>query len=97
VFASQRESGDAIMIPIQDLLDRIRWDPEFGQGEFVIGYQDRVAHAIVRVPFKRIFFPPSGHFSFEAVEADGTVHTVPLHRVREVYRNGELIWQRAGH
>ena len=82
------------MIPIQDLLHRIRWDAEFGKGEFVLGYHDRVRHEIVRVPFSRIHFTPREHFAFEAVEHDGTVHTVPLHRVREVWRNGELIWHR---
>jgi uncharacterized protein (UPF0248 family) len=82
------------MIPIQDLLHRIQWDPEFAKGEFVIGYYDRVAHRIVRVPFWRVHLEKGEHFSFEAVEEDGTVHTVPFHRVREVWCNGELIWQR---
>lgn len=82
------------MIPIQDLLHRIQWDTEFAKGEFVVGYYDRVDHRIVRVPFRRMHFEHGEHFSFEAVEDDGTLHSVPLHRVREVWRNGELIWQR---
>jgi uncharacterized protein (UPF0248 family) len=82
------------MIPIQSLLDRIRWDPEFGRGEFTIGYYDRVGRRIVQVPFARIRLDAGSPFSFTAVEADGSVHEVPLHRVREVHRNGELIWQR---
>jgi uncharacterized protein (UPF0248 family) len=83
------------MIPIQDLLHRIQWDPEFGKAEFEIGYFDRVTGAIVRVPFRRVHFEKGEHFAFEAIEEDGSVHTVPLHRVREVRQNGELIWQRA--
>jgi len=82
------------MIPIHQLLHRIRWDPEFGRAEFVIGYYDRVRRCVVRVPFGRMQFGPGDHFSFTAVEADGSVHDVPLHRIREVYRDGELIWQR---
>jgi uncharacterized protein (UPF0248 family) len=31
------------VIPIQDLLHRIRWDGEFGKAQFVIGYYARVA------------------------------------------------------
>jgi uncharacterized protein (UPF0248 family) len=73
------------MIPIQDLLHRIQWDPEF----------DRVTREIVRVPFRRVHFEKGEHFAFEAIEEDGSVHSVPLHRVREVWRNGELVWQRA--
>jgi uncharacterized protein (UPF0248 family) len=84
------------MIPVQDLLHRIQWDSEFGSGEFVVGYYDRVEDRIVRVPFRRVCFEKGEHFSFEAVEDDGAVHSVPLHRVREVWRNGELIWRREG-
>jgi uncharacterized protein (UPF0248 family) len=29
------------MQPLQDLLHRIQWDPEFGRGTFAIGYEDR--------------------------------------------------------
>jgi uncharacterized protein (UPF0248 family) len=83
------------MIPIQDILHRIQWDPMF-KGDFVIGYHDRVAHCIVRVPFQRLHIEKGQHFSFEAVEDNGTVHTVPFHRVREVWRDGELIWRRDG-
>jgi uncharacterized protein (UPF0248 family) len=82
------------MIPIQQLLSRIRWDPEFGRGKFSIGYYDRIARQIIRVPLARLTFETDSHCSFEAIEADGSVHSVPYHRVREVYRDGELIWQR---
>lgn len=82
------------MIPIRTVIDRIRWDPEFGRGEFVLGYWDRVAKRIVRVPLRRVSFAPGAHFWFEAVGEDGAVHEVPLHRVREVWRDGELVWER---
>jgi hypothetical protein len=38
------------VIPIQDLLHRIRWDAEFGKAQFVIGYYDRVACFDASVP-----------------------------------------------
>ena len=82
------------MMPIQDLLNRIRWDEEFGRAMFIIGYYDRVTDSIVRVPFERIHMEEGVHFAFEAIESDGSVHSVPLHRVREVWRNGKLIWHR---
>ena len=82
------------MMPIQDLLSRIRWDPEFGRGKFIIGYYDRIDKRIIKVPLARIVFETDSPGSFEAIEADGSVHSVPYHRVREVYRDGELIWQR---
>jgi len=82
------------MEPIRDLLNRIRWDPDFGFAKFVIGYYDRVTGQIVKVPFESLGFEPGDHFSFELTTEDGVVHTIPLHRIREVYRNGELIWRR---
>jgi len=88
------QAGNVIMIPIQDLLHRIRWDPEFGSGEFVIGYYDRVEHEIIRVPFREIALPKDGPGVFELIDHEGQVHTIPLHRVRSVYKNGELIWHR---
>jgi uncharacterized protein (UPF0248 family) len=83
------------MIPIQELLSRIRWDPEFGRGKFVIGYYDRIKAQIVEVPLARIAFDAESPSLFEAIEEDGSAHSVPYHRVREVYRDGELIWRRS--
>jgi len=83
-----------MMIPIQDLLHRIQWDPAFGNGRFTIGYFDRVRHEIIRVPFQRLHLPPGEHFSFDVEDADGTMRMVPFHRVREVWRDDVLIWER---
>jgi uncharacterized protein (UPF0248 family) len=82
------------MTPIQDLLHRIQWDPQFGQGRFVVGYYDRVQGRIFRVPLQQLYFGGGNHFSFEIATGDGAVRMVPLHRVREVWRDGRLIWQR---
>lgn len=81
------------MIPIQDLLNRIRWDEHF-HGEFIVGYFDRINGEIVRVPFAVITFPPDDHFAFVIIDSEGAAHSVPYHRVREVFRDGALIWQR---
>lgn len=82
------------MIPIQDLLNRIRWDEHF-RGDFTIGYYDRINGEILRVPFDTITFPPDDHFAFVIIDDEGAAHSVPYHRVREVWRNGEVIWRRA--
>lgn len=82
------------MQPIHELLERIRWDPEFGKGEFVIGYYDRVLGQVVRVALRDVQFEPGDHFFFQALDEAGECHAVPYHRVREVYHDGRLIWQR---
>jgi uncharacterized protein (UPF0248 family) len=84
------------MIPIHELLSRIRWDPAFGEGRFEIAYLDHVGPRIVRLPLERIVMPEGERFTFDAIEDDGTVHSVPYHRVRAVWRDGELIWSRSG-
>lgn len=82
------------MIPIHHLLSRIRWDPEFGRGEFALGYCDRVIGGMVRVPFSAIIFPPGRSDVLQVHDREGIIHVIPLHRIREVYRDNELIWQR---
>lgn len=82
------------MIPIHELLARIRWDPHFGQGEFELGYLDRLEGGIVRVALGNVAFDPHDHFAVHILDADGCSHSVPYHRIREVYRDGLLIWQR---
>ena len=82
------------MIPIHDLLNRIRWDKAFGQADFVIGYYDRVAGVIIRVPLGDISFEAGDHFSFDLFDDEGVQHCIPLHRIKEVYRDGQLIWHR---
>jgi len=81
--------------PIHQVLARIRWDPEFGRGHFELAYLDRLEKRLVRVPLESVVFRPEDRFGFQAVEADGSVHSVPYHRVRELWRDGELIWSRA--
>lgn len=82
------------MIPIHELLNRLRWDTEFARGGFVLGYYDRVADGLIRVPAGRITLTPGEHFSFQVTDADGQVRDIPFHRVREVYKDGALIWHR---
>jgi uncharacterized protein (UPF0248 family) len=82
------------MIPIQDLLHRIAWDPEFGRASFEIAYLDKIAGGLVRVPFTEVQMDPGERFGFELAGTHGETRFIPYHRVREVYRDGVLIWQR---
>jgi uncharacterized protein (UPF0248 family) len=82
------------MIPIHELLNRIRWDKEFSKGRFEIGYSDHLRDETVRVSFREMLFEEGNHFSFQVVSDEGDVLTIPFHRIREVYKDGSLIWQR---
>ncbi|HET7833907.1 MAG TPA: DUF504 domain-containing protein [Gallionella sp.] len=82
------------MIPLHELLSRIHWDPEFGRDEFVLGYLDKVRHELVHVPLREVHPDPDSHFCFDLTDDTGVVHTIPYHRVKEVWKNGALIWRR---
>ena len=82
------------MIPIHELLNRIRWDKAFGEADFEIGYYDRIEDCVIRVPMREIFFEPDDHFSFDLYDDEGELHSIPLHRIRQVFRNAQLIWHR---
>jgi uncharacterized protein (UPF0248 family) len=82
------------MITIIQLLNRIRWDPEFGRGDFAIGYYDRMERRIIAVPLRELHIDPADHFAFEVLDDNGVLCSVPFHRVRQVFKNGALIWHR---
>lgn len=82
------------MLPIQALLARIRWDADFGRAHFVIGYWDRVAGEVRRVDLAGVALDADNPAFFSVVDEAGATHGVPLHRVREVWRDGSLIWRR---
>lgn len=80
--------------PIQEVLQRIRWDPVFGQGRFELGYWDRIRRQIVRVPLTQVRSDPADRFALRVMDAEGYVVEIPYHRVIAVWRDGALIWQR---
>ena len=41
------------MIPIHQLLNRIRWDHEFARGSFHLGYYDRAENRVILVPLAK--------------------------------------------
>ena len=75
-------------------MNRIRWDREFGMGRFEIGYYDRVEDRVIRVPLARIEFPEGDHFSFLIADEFEEQVAIPFHRVRKVWKNGIVIWER---
>ena len=82
------------MQPIHRLLSRVRWDEEFGKGEFELAYVERGQQELERVSLDQVKFKEGNRFSFLAFGEDEVYHDIPYHRVREVYKDGELIWKR---
>jgi len=82
------------MVPIHDVLHRIQWDRAWRASRFELGYLDRVAGTIVRVPFGEAHLEADRPAAMTLRDADGAVLTIPLHRVRQVWKDGVLIWER---
>ncbi len=82
------------MIPIHELLNRIRWDERYGAADFTIGYYDRLEGEIIRVAVGEMLFDKDDRFDFQFIDESGVLHTVPLHRIKQVFKDGQLIWER---
>jgi uncharacterized protein (UPF0248 family) len=82
------------MQPLHDLLARIRWDAEFSKGVFALGVYDRVARQELIVPFASVSFDTERPGMFRVEDEEGFFRQIPLHRVRTVYKDGVVIWQR---
>ena len=82
------------MIPIHQLLARIQHDPKFGKGAFELGYLDRFDATVHRIALGLIVFPEGNRRVFAFVDGSGRERQIPFHRIREVHRDGKLIWQR---
>ena len=90
VFTRRAES----MQPIHELLSRIRWDPNWQNSRFEIAYHDRIRDELIRVPLQELHFPRDDGFDFQLLDEEGGLHNIPLHRIKDVYRDGKRIWHR---
>ena len=81
------------MQPVRELLNQIRWDPHFS-GEFEIAFVDHTKPELERISVRDLRFDQAAKSSFELVDREGQLISVPLHRIRRLYRDGELIWSR---
>ena len=75
------------MIPIKDLLNRIKWDEKENPKDYEIVYIDRVLQQEVKVKFKKISKIEEGFMIVDEA-------SIPLHRIVKVYKKGKLIWER---
>ncbi len=94
VYNRRAKSSSIAMIPIHELLNRIRWDSEFGRGKFQLGYYDRAEDRVILVPVQEVSFPQESPDTFQLMDPEGRTHRVPFHRVREVYKDSQCIWHR---
>jgi len=84
-----------IVQPIQEVLNRIRWDPSYEGGRrFALTYVDHAKAIPVLVPFSSVTFDAGSSRMIGIEDGEGEVRKIPLHRIRQVFRDGVVIWAR---
>ena len=78
------------MQPIQNLLNKIKWDKRENPEEYSIFYYDRILKDLIEIPYEEIK-RVEGTFM---VLGDEDESNVPLQRVKKVTRDGYVVWQR---
>ncbi|MBS3105977.1 DUF504 domain-containing protein [Candidatus Woesearchaeota archaeon] len=78
------------MIPIQDLLNKIKWDKRENPSEHMIFYFDRILKKLIKIPYMKIKRIEGTFMVLDNEEETD----IPLHRVKKVTKNNEVVWER---
>lgn len=76
------------MIPIKELLNKIKWDKRYYPEQYTAYYHDRIEDNLVPVNLESI----RTEGNFMVVDKDDT--KIPLHRIRKVMKGRMLVWRR---
>jgi uncharacterized protein (UPF0248 family) len=79
------------MMPIQELFNKLKWDPNENPFTYSFFYLDRVAKKLREVKYKDIAEVKDGFMTIVREERETEI---PLHRIRIVKREGEVVWER---
>lgn len=80
-----------MMIPIKELINKIKWDKRESPGDYILGYEDRVSGKIIETAYPDI---ERLEGNFMIIFREGEEKHIPMHRVRVVKKKGKIIWQR---
>jgi uncharacterized protein (UPF0248 family) len=79
------------MLPINKLLDKIRWDSREDVADYTIGYKDRFKEELVFIPLTSVVRDGS---YLRAKDGKGKEIVIPTHRIRQVVKKGMVVWER---
>ncbi len=79
------------MMYILDLLNKIKWDQNLNPEEYTIIYLDRINNTKKEIKFDKIKNFNNLTLILESEEKE---IEIPLHRIREVKKQGKIIWKR---
>ncbi len=79
------------MQPIQDLLNKIKWDKRENPKQYSIFYFDRISKNLIKINYNDI---KRMEGSFIIIEKNNEEVNVPMHRIRKVAKNNIVVWER---
>ena len=78
------------MLPIQQLLNKIKWDKGENPSDYTLFYFDRILNKLVSIPYNKIKRLEGSFMVLDNIE--GT--NIPLHRIKKVAKKDAVIWER---
>ena len=78
------------MQPIQNLLNKIKWDKRENPEQYIIFYFDRILNKLIKIPYTKIK-RLEGSFMALVNEEEPNI---PLHRIKKVIKNNVIVWER---
>ena len=78
------------MQPIQNLLNKIKWDKRENPEQYIIFYFDRILNKLIKIPYTKIK-RLEGSFMALVNEEEPNI---PLHRIKKVMKNNVIVGER---
>jgi len=78
------------MQPIQNLLNKIKWDKRENPEHYLILYYDRILKKLIKIPYNKIKRIEDNFMILDNEEESN----IPLHRVKKVMKDEIVVWER---
>ena len=78
------------MQPIQDLLNKIKWDKREDTSKYSIFYLDRILNRLMQIPYTKIKKIEGSFMVLDNIDET----SIPLHRIRKVMKSNVVVWER---
>ncbi|MFW6013666.1 MAG: DUF504 domain-containing protein [Candidatus Nanoarchaeia archaeon] len=79
------------MITAKEYLSKIKWDPKENPDEHSLLYYDRITKSLEELGLRELKIEEN---IIKFVNMQGETINIPLHRIRVIKKNGEIVWKR---
>ncbi|HLC19882.1 MAG TPA: DUF504 domain-containing protein [Candidatus Nanoarchaeia archaeon] len=79
------------MMPIHELISKIKWDPNEKPADYFLSYYDRILKSLIEFRFDDI---ASIEDSFIQLYKEDKLLSIPFHRIKQIKKDGKIVWER---